>query len=216
MTEKFIKNEEYNFIMKQIDFIKDNIKKNVPKNVLKASIEISNAKILERFVSASTDQLKLLSITEMKNQEELDQYIQKLLVYLIPFREITDQQLKKIFPKSKKLKLTDISQIDQNRLTYLGWNDPRSNKKFIVYELDGTMVGIESNFSTSINKSYCSFCNTMGEVSYVTTVTKQKDPKNPDYYKAIGNLICVDSVNCNRKITDVRYLTTYLKESLDK
>lgn len=215
MTEKFIKNEEFNFIKKQIQFIKDNIKKNVPKNVLNATFEMSNAKILEKFVDASVDQKNMLNISEIKDRDALDQYILNLSEYIIPFREITNQQLKKIFPKSKKLKLPDMSQIDLNKLTYLGWNDPRSDRKFIIYNLNDTIVGIESKFSQTVNKNFCSFCKTMGEVSYITTVTKQKDPKNPDYYKVIGNLVCVDSISCNRKITDVGYLSTYLKESLD-
>jgi len=99
-------------------------------------------------------------------------------------------------------------------LTYLSWNDLGYNKKFIVYELEGKMVGIECEFTPTSKKNICSFCHSFGEVAYFSTVTKVKKSKNPDYFKSIGNLICVDNTECNKKITNVDYLSGFLKESL--
>ncbi|WML54975.1 FBP domain-containing protein [Neobacillus sp. PS3-12] len=110
----------------------------------------------------------------MKN-DSIKQYF--TLGALQDFPKITDQQLKKMFPKQKKLKLPDLENIDHSRLTYLSWNDLRSNKKFIVYELDGKMVGIECEFTPTSKKNLCSFCNSFGEVAYFSTVTKAKKPK---------------------------------------
>ena len=214
MTEKFIKNEQINFIKKQIALIKDCTKKNVPQNVLAAAIDLANAKIMDLFPNASLEQQEIMNISRLKTEKEYDQYIQDLSVYVLPFPKITEQQLKKIFPKHKKLKLPDLSNIDHNQLTYLSWNDLRSNKKFIVYELEGKMVGIECEFTPTSKKNICSFCNCFGEVAYFSTITKAKKSKNPDYYKSIGNLICADSSECNKKISNVDYLTTFLKDSL--
>ncbi|MCM3768463.1 FusB/FusC family EF-G-binding protein [Neobacillus niacini] len=214
MTEQFIKNEQLNFIKKQIDFIKDNINKNVPQNVLTATIELANAKILDLFPGATLEQQEMLKISKLKNDKEYDPYIQNLMNYLLPFPKITEQQLRKMFPKQKKLKLPDLSNMNQNQLTYLSWNDLRSNKKFIVYDLEGKMVGIECEFTPTSKKNFCSFCHSFSEVAYVSTVTKTKKLKNPDYYRSIANLICADSSECNKKISDVDYLTTFLKDSL--
>ncbi|PFO06570.1 elongation factor G-binding protein [Bacillus sp. AFS076308] len=214
MTEKFIKNEQLNFIKKQIAMIKDSAKKNIPPNVLAAVIDLANAKILDLISNASLDQQEMLDLSRLKTDAEYEQYIQRLSDYLVPFPKITEEQLKKMFPKNKKLKRPDLSEIDHNQLTYLSWNDLRSNKKFIVYELDGKMVGIECNFAPTSKNNICSICNSFSEVAYFSTVTKSKKSKNPDYYKAIGNLICADSSECNKKITNVDYLTTFLKDSL--
>ncbi|MEH7106500.1 FusB/FusC family EF-G-binding protein [Bacillus sp. JJ1764] len=214
MTEKFIKNEQLNFIKKQISLIKDSTKKNVPPTVLTAVIDIANAKILNLFPNTSLDQQEMLDLSKLKTDQEYERYIQLLSDFLIPFPIITEQQLKKMFPKQKKLKLPDLSKIDHHQLTYLSWNDLRLNKKFIVYELDGKMVGIECNFTPATKKTYCSFCNCFGEVTYLSTVTKTKKAKNPDYYRSIGNLICADSSECNHKITEVEYVTSFLKDSL--
>lgn len=214
MTEKFIKNEQMNFIKKQIALIKDSARKNVPANVLAAVIDLANAKIMELFPNASAAQKEMLDLSKLRTDDEYEQYIERLSEYLVPFPRITEQQLKKMFPKNKKLKLPDLTQIDHSQLTYLSWNDIRSNKKFIVYELDGKMVGIESQYIPTSKKNICSICNHFGEVAYFSTVTKAKKAKNPDYYKSVGNFICADSNECNKKITNVEYLTAFLKESL--
>ncbi|WP_010676771.1 FusB/FusC family EF-G-binding protein [Bacillus timonensis] len=214
MIEKFIKNEQLNYIKKQIALIKDSTTKNVPQNVLTAVIDLANAKILTLFPKASLEQQAMLDLSKLKTDKEYEQYIQQLSDYLLPFPKITEQQLKKMFPKHKKMKLPDLSNVDHNQLTYLSWNDLGYNKKFIVYELEGKMVGIECEISPNRNKNLCSICNSFGEVAYFSTVTKARKSKNPDYYRSIGNLICVDSCECNKKITNVEYLTTFLKDSL--
>jgi Elongation factor G-binding protein, N-terminal/FBP C-terminal treble-clef zinc-finger len=214
MTEIFIKNEQLNFIKKQIALIKESSKKNVPQNVLAAVIDLANAKILDIFPKVSLEQQEMLDLSRLKRDKEYEQYIQHLTDYLLPFPKITEQQLKKMFPKHKKIKLPDLSTIDLKQLTYLSWNDLGYNKKFIVYELEEKMVGIECEFAPSSKKNLCSFCNSFGEVAYFSTITKAKKSNNPDYYKSIGNLICVDSSECNKKITNVEYLTTFLKNSL--
>ncbi|MBD8027464.1 FusB/FusC family EF-G-binding protein [Ureibacillus sp. Re31] len=214
MTEKFIKNEQLNFIKKQIAFIKDSRNKNVPKNVLATVIDLANAKIIDLFPNLSEAQYEMLDISKLKTEMEYEQYIQHLSGYLLSFPTMTEQQLKKMFPKQKKLKLPDLSNIDHHHLTYLSWKDLRSNRKIIIYELEGKMVGIECEFSSTTKKNLCSFCNCFGEVSQISTVTKTKKTKNPDYYRSIGNYICADSNECNKKITNVDYLEDFLKDSL--
>jgi hypothetical protein len=214
MIEKFIKNEQLNFIKKQVALISDSTKKNLPPNVLAAVIDLANAKILDLFPNASIEQQEMLALSGLKSGKEYDQYIQQLMDFLLPFPKITEQQLKKMFPKHKKLKLSDLPNLDHSQLTYLSWDDLRSNKKFIVFELDGKMTGIECKLTPARKKNICSFCNCFGEVAYFSTVTKAKKLKNPDYYKSIGNLICADSSECNKKITSVEYLTAFLKDSL--
>lgn len=216
MTEKFLKNEQFNFIKKQVTLIKESIKKHVPPTVLNATIDLANAKIVDLFPTASAEQIALLDLSKLKNDSEYEQYLQLLSNYVVDFPKILEQQLKKMFPKSKKLKLPDLSNLDYSKLTYLGWNDLGSNKKYVVYELDGKMVGIECRISPTGKNNICSICNGHGEVAFFSTITKAKKAKNPDYYKAIGNLICIDSSECNKKITNVDYLEAFLKETLEK
>jgi hypothetical protein len=72
-TEKFIKNEQLNFIKKQIALIKDSIKKNVPPTVLAATIDLANAKILDLIPNASLDQQEMLDLSRLKTDDEYEQ-----------------------------------------------------------------------------------------------------------------------------------------------
>jgi hypothetical protein len=208
MTEAFIKNEQLNFIKKQISNIKDSMNKSLPKTVLAAVMELAEAKIFELFPQATSDQQELLDISKWKTKDEYEQYIERLAKYVLPFPKITEQQLKKLFPKQKKLRLPDF--IDLHQLTYLSWTDGKSNRKFVIYELDGKLVGVEGKMTPTNKKNICSFCNSFGEVAYFSTITKDKKPKNADYYKAIGNLICTDSSECNKNMDNTAYLQEFL------
>lgn len=216
MTEKFIKNEQFNFIRKQVAWIKDSTKQHLPPGVLASVYELSNEKISNCVTALTPEQKELMDFSGLKTVEAYEQALEQLPNYLLSFPTISEQQLKKLFPKSKKLKLPDLSNIDLHRLTYLSWNDSRSNKKYILYELDSQLVGIECSFSPSTKKNICSICHCHGEVTHFSTITKAKKVNNPDYYKSIGNLICVNSTECNKNITDISYLEEFLRESLKK
>lgn len=214
MTEKYIKNVDFNFIQNQVALVRDSYKKNASPNVIQAAKDLANAKIMELFPNATNAQKEMLDISALKTDQEFDRYIHKLTDYLLPFPKVTETQLKKMFPKNKKLKLPDLDNLNLNQLTYLSWVDISTNKKFLVYELEGKIVGIECKYTVLNKDNICSFCNRFGQVAYISTVTKAKQAKNPDYYKAIGNYICLDSTECNKKIMNVDYLTEFLKESL--
>ena len=214
MTEKFIKNADFNFIQNQVALIKDSYKKNVAPNVIQAVKDIANAKIIELFPNATNQQHKMFDLSAHKTDQEYDNYMKQLQDYRLPLPKISEAQLKKMFPKNKKLKLPDLDKMNLDQMSYLSWVDISTNKKFIVFELEEKMVGIECKYTMLPKDNICSFCNRFGQVAYISTVTKAKKAKNPDYYKAIGNYMCFDSAECNKKITNVDYLATFMKESL--
>lgn len=216
MTERFIRNEQFNFICKQVAFIKDSVRQHIPPQVLNSVYDLSNEKIMNCIPNMTAEQKEILDFTKLRKIEEYEEAIVDLDAYRLPFPTITEQQLKKLFPKTKKLKLPDLTNIDLKKVTYLSWNDSRSNRKYILYELDGTLVGIECSFSPSTTNNTCSVCHGQGPVTFFTTMTKEKKQNNPDYFRTIGNLICADSHECNQKITDVTYLEKLLQESLRK
>lgn len=173
--EPFINNEQLNFIKNQVALINDSMKKNVPAKVLAAVVDVANSKIHSLFPSASLEQQSMLNLSKLKTDKEFDRYIEQLSACLLAFPTVQEQELKKMFPKQKKLKLPDLSKIDYSRLTYLSWNDLRSNKKFIVYELDGKLVGIEGRFIPTNKKIFAPFVIVLGR--FPTSLLSLK-PKN--------------------------------------
>ncbi|WP_409304323.1 FusB/FusC family EF-G-binding protein [Peribacillus sp. SCS-155] len=213
MAETLLKNHEFNFIKKQVHIIKDSYKKGLDPNVLNAVKDSAIYKIQELLSEEAFVRLEMLELTTLRTDDQFDQYIEKLAGYKLPFPKVSEQQLKKLFPKNKKLKVPNLSELNEF-VTYLGWNDIGTNKKFIVYELDGKLTGLECRFTMATKDNICSFCNTFGKVAFLSTVTKAKRSNNPDYYKSIGNYMCFDSDACNSKISDVGSLERFITESL--
>ncbi|MDF2961451.1 MAG: Fibronectin-binding family protein, partial [Paenibacillus sp.] len=121
------------------------------------------------------------------------------------------KQIQKLFPKNKKLKIPDLSAIDNRYVTYLSWADISTNKLFMVYHLNGQFIGVEGKYTPTNKKSFCFLCNRYEDLALFSAIS-QKRPANssPDYYKAVGNYLCMNSHECNKNITDITYLEKFI------
>lgn len=172
----------------------------------------AQAKVEELFPDVQGAPKAMLSaISQLKADSDSRKYLQGLEPYVAPFAPITDKQIQKLFPKNKKLKLPDLSQIDLRYVSYLSWSDIATNKMFIVYEANGQFIGVEGKYSAAQRKGYCFVCNRYEQLVMFSAVSKKK-PANAssDYYKAVGNYICSNSDECNKNITEVSALERFI------
>jgi Elongation factor G-binding protein, N-terminal/FBP C-terminal treble-clef zinc-finger len=215
VNKPFIRNHQYNLIKKQAGLLQHACNNGADPKVVEAVEYSVQSKILEAFPEATESQKEMLEqVVNLRKSEEFQHYLHSLEPYLEEFSQVTGKQITKLFPKNKKLKTPDLQAIDFRKLSYLGWNDIATQKLFLVYHLNGQLAGIQGRY-TPANKGVCFLCKGIGDVALFSAVTKSK-PANasPDYYKAIGNYMCVDSHACNQKITDVAVLERYLQEVL--
>ncbi|MFN3364947.1 MAG: FusB/FusC family EF-G-binding protein [Exiguobacterium mexicanum] len=214
MQERFIENHQFNFIREQVETIRDSRKKSLPSSVLQAVIDLANAKIAFLFPEATPARLAMLDVSKLQTDEAYDRFIDELRPHVRSFPQVSVQQVKKMFPKQKKLRLPDRDDLNVNRISYMSWNDLRSNRKYILCEKNHQLIGIECKASANTKRNICAFCNQLAEVSYCVTITKAKQAKNPDYYKAIGTYICTDSASCNENMTNLDALMTFVETAL--
>ncbi|WP_337874337.1 FusB/FusC family EF-G-binding protein [Exiguobacterium sp.] len=214
MSDPFIQNEQYNLIKEQVTLVKESRMQSLPPSVLRAVIDLAQSKVIYAFPEATAEQVELLQFSTLQTNEAFDEYMQQLREWVQPFPVISAEQLKELFPKQKKLRLPELSDVDFGRLTYLSWNDGRSNQKLMICQYEGQLIGIACKPSTNTKKNICAFCNQFTDVTYCVTITKAKQAKNPDYYKAIGTYICVDSKTCNEHITSQEALYTFVHTAL--
>lgn len=214
MQERFIENHHFNFIQEQVETIRDSRKKSLPASVLQAVIDLANAKIADLFPEAAPSQLAMMDVSKLQTDESYDGFIDRLRPHVRSFPQVSEQQVKKMFPKQKKLRLPDEAKLNVNRMSYMSWNDLRSNRKYIICEKEHQLIGIECKASANMKRNICAFCNQLAEVSYCVTITKAKQAKNPDYYKAIGTYVCTDSASCNEKLTNLNGLMTFVETAL--
>lgn len=213
MNVPFIRNHHYNYIQKQAN------------GVLSAYRTVSDPKILESVrMGAITSVTELFpdvadhrktmleSISELKTAEDFHKFMHDLVPYVIEPPSVTEQQIRKLFPKNKKLKMPKLAEMDFRFMTYLSWIDIASNKKYIVYQLDGQWIGIEGRYTPTHKKSYCFVCNKFGEIALFSAIA-QKRPVNvsPDYYKSVGNYICASGEPCNKNVSNVESLEQFIR-----
>ncbi|HJV46105.1 MAG TPA: FusB/FusC family EF-G-binding protein [Bacillota bacterium] len=213
MVEPFMRNHQYNLIKKQVGIVQRAFHTALDPKVLEAVRYSAEDKIIEAFATSTDREKQILQrISDLSEPEEFQQYLHSLEPYIVEFPNVTENQLKKLFPKNKKLKIPDLSTIEYRKLTYLGWLDISITKWFMVYRLNDQIIGIEGKYTPTNKKDVCSLCKGHGEVALVTAISKTRPANSsPDYYKAVGNYMCINSKQCNGNITDVSYLERFIQ-----
>ncbi|GAA4712433.1 FusB/FusC family EF-G-binding protein [Brevibacillus fulvus] len=215
--EPFIRNHQYNFIRQQVRHILDALRTVSDPKVREAVRSSAEAKVVAAFPCASGEEKQWIErIFSLKSEAEYEEYLADLLPYVVKFPPVSDKQVKKLFPKAKKLKIPNWETLDFRTVTYLSWMDIATHKLYLIYAGDGGLVGVEGNYTMTHKKNMCSLCKGYGEVALVTAITKAKPAHLPDYYKAVGNYMCIDHRECNRRITDVSYLEEFMQSVLKK
>ena len=217
MSKPFIRSYQYNFIKSQADSVLHTLRTVGDPKIVQSVRSSAQAKVAELFPDVTDQRMALLeSIADLKTAEDFQNYLQELDSYLVEFPSISEQQIRKLFPKNKKLKLPDLAQIDRRHISYLNWTDISTNKMFLVYHTDGQFVGIEGRFTPTNKKSYCFACSRFEQLALFTAVSKKRPAHaSPDYYKSVGNYICMDGQTCNKNMTDVSSLEKFIHTVLE-
>lgn len=127
--------------------------------------------------------------------------------FVVPFKAPSTKQVEKAFRKIKKLNAPAWSAFDLREQTYLGWNDPGTQKKFILLYQEERLVGISGSFSPNVKKGICPLCQTEGNVALFLATTKAG---GDGAYTKKGNYICVDAHQCNCQMTERHHLDEFI------
>ncbi|OHX50017.1 hypothetical protein BB776_04065 [Planococcus salinarum] len=168
---------------------------------------MSQEKVFDLFPSLSEEQKAVLQpLTAVKEPADAENFLGQLVAYVVPFQNVTDQHLKKLFPKAKKLKGPKLDTFDFRKLSYLGWIES-STLMYLVIERDGRLDGVHGSFNRSAKYGICSICNRHSEVGLFTARTKGSGQDN---FIKRGNYICQDSATCNSNIDTLEYLHKFV------
>ncbi|WP_421616877.1 FusB/FusC family EF-G-binding protein [Brevibacillus sp. TJ4] len=217
MCKPFIYNHQYNAIKREANTLQNALRTVADKKVLESVRLGAQANIVQMFPDISDEYKQMLGkIAALETTEEIQQYMKELAAYRLEFPKITEKQIQKLFPKNKKLKVPDLTQIDFRQISYLSWIDVATGKLFIVYPRNDQFVGVEGKFSSVTKKGHCFVCNRFEELVMFTAISKKKPANSsPDYYKAVGNYLCMDGLECNKKITDTAPLESFIASVIE-
>ncbi|WP_297994792.1 FusB/FusC family EF-G-binding protein [uncultured Clostridium sp.] len=208
----FIKKQEFNYIRKCLFDLNNAFRNCVDSNIVETTKIITQDKILNFFNNLSDEEKEILDISKINEPLQIDSYLKDLDKYVYGMSNVTKNELTKVFKKEKKLKLPNLD-IEDSKLVYLGWIDEATNKLLIVYNVDGKLLGMACRLTLNSPKgaNVCTLCNHIGsenEVAFVSPICK---PRSEDDYKSLGFHICLNSEECNERITSTEKLENILK-----
>ncbi|HZG72547.1 MAG TPA: FusB/FusC family EF-G-binding protein [Chondromyces sp.] len=207
--EAFIRSEQYNFIKAQTQILINGHSTINEESVLAALKSMAEEKVLQLFPNSSEEQQQLLHpIVYIEEKAQAEKFLLKLKPYVIPFKEVTEQTIKKLFPKVKKLKVPSLEEMDRREISYVGWNDRGSNKKYIIALYENKLIGLQGTFQTNHQKGICAICNGYEEVGMF--LSEGKGAEKGTFIKR-GNYICQDSQICNQNLTTLDKLNNFIE-----
>lgn len=206
--EPFIRNDQYNFIKYQTQVLINGHASVNDTGVLNALKSLSAEKVMGLFAELSEEQNQLLSpVSDIKERDQADAFLAHIKEYVIPFPSITEQSIKKLFPKAKKLKMPAPENIDFREISYLGWDDKGTNRKYMISLLEGKLTGIYGTFKPLGKKGICAICNKLEEIGMFLTEIKGSQLGT---YTKKGNYICQDSRKCNENLISLENLHDFI------
>lgn len=206
--QPFISSQQYNFIKSQAQILVNAHATANDQDVLKAVRSLAMEKVLQQFDAVDKEHSELLQpLVEIKSKEDAELFSAQIKPYVIPFPSITEQTVKKLFPKAKKLKNPSLEDVDMSELSYVGWYDKGSGRKYIITHYNDKLVGIHGTFTPSNQKGICALCNRHQEVGMFMSETKGS---HKDTFTKRGNYICQDSQACNQNLTTLDKLHDFI------
>ena len=206
--DPFITSEQYNFIRSQTQILINGHATANDKDVVKTVESVAYERVLALFSTLSDEQRQLFDpLTGIKDSTQAELFLAEIKPFVIPFKELSEKAIHKLFPKAKKLKVPDLNQWDLRDYTYLGWDDIGSGKKFIIASYQNRLIGLQGAFKPASKKGICTLCNKFGEVGMFLSETK--GTVQGTFIKR-GNYICQDSITCNQNITTLDKLHDFI------
>lgn len=136
--------------------------------------------------------------------------LSELKQFVEPFEMPSTKQVEKLFKKVKKLKTPPSDQLDLQMMSYLGWNDPAANRKYMIYkDQSDTFKGIYGELSPTKVKGFCSICQHESDVALFLNKTKSNSDGT---YTKKGDYICYDSNVCNQHLDDIEKLYQFVNK----
>ncbi len=203
----FIRNDQYNFIKNQTNILLTAQTSTNDAEVLSVLRHLAHEKVQKLFPSLTEAQKKTLHpLIRVKEANDAETFLEQLQSYLIPFESVTDQSLKKLFPKAKKLKGPKFENINVHRTSYLAWTES-SNLMYVIAEKNSQLIGVEGSFTRSHKQGICTICNCHNKIGLFIAKTKNS---GQDQFVKRGNYICQDTTTCNSNIKTLDLLNRFI------
>ncbi|MGX7163169.1 FusB/FusC family EF-G-binding protein [Enterococcus massiliensis] len=205
-----IKPNDYFAVQKQVDHLINTYQSvNDPKTV--QTMQALTIEKIQQILGETSEIFRKLSpfiLDTTLTKARAERFFEEIKEHVIPFAPPSNKQVEKVFRKTKKLKIPDWESMDLRENSYIGWNDPGSQKKFILLYQEDQLTGVSGHLSPNHLKNICSICNHTATVALFLATTKESGDGT---YTKKGNYICVDSQACNQQLYDLQALEQFVQ-----
>ena len=171
------------------------------------TIESIDETINERY--SEIEALKQYILDQTLTREKVEHYFEELKQAVIPFEQPSSKQVEKVFRKVKKLKQPDWETLDLTEHSFVGWNDPGTQRKYLLYYAEGKLQGLSGQLNPTVIKNVCTICQKVSSVSMFLTTTKTSGDGT---YTKKGNYICANSEQCNQQLHDKQSFENFISQ----
>lgn len=209
----FLRSYQYNYIKAQTKILLNGLAATSDPNVARARKDIAVENVLSLLPDMDEEQKALLiQIGDIQENADAKRFLSQLQPLVLPFPTVTEQTIKKLFPKAKKLKAPAMKDINLTELTYMSWHDDGTQRKYIIAEVGGKFYGFHGTFAPMNKKSVCALCNRFEEVGMFLSEVKSSGDGS---YTKRGNYICQDGQTCNHNIISNEKLDDFVRMMIE-
>lgn len=207
--EKFIYPYQFNYIRVQLSQLLQTVYFAGDYRVYAAHKLGVRDNVLSMFPQLGSSEIHLFEgMEDIKGQSQVQEFLGRLEPYVIQFPALEPGEVRKLFPKVKRLPLPDFNEVNWSKLSYFGWRDIATNTLFLVVRNNGKLIGIRNRITPSSRLGFCCVCNHSGKDVGLATTTSG----NATNYKTVGNHMCLDSVTCNAAMTSLSGLELFVEQ----
>ncbi|AYC30470.1 FusB/FusC family EF-G-binding protein [Paenisporosarcina cavernae] len=207
--EAFLSSDQFHFLTDQVKILVNASGVSKDKNVLAALLSVREESVRNLLPDLSEEQQDMLnSIQHVTDKQSGEQFLAKLQPFVIPFPALTDEKIRKLFPKLKKVSIPNLTEIDWRLQTFLGWNDKGSDKKCLIFWQNEKHLPTYGTFEVSKKDGICAICHKHDKLGLFTAAVKGN--ANGAYTKR-GNYICQDSLKCSQQVIDSERMTDFIE-----
>lgn len=203
----FIRNDQYNFIKDQTKILVVGQTSANDAEVLSVLRHLAHEKVFKQFPTLTDQQKKILyPLLQVKELSDAEAFLEQLQPYIMPFKTVTADNVKKLFPKAKKLKGLKLENTNFYKTSYLTWTES-SNLMYLVADIKDQLIGVQGSFTRSAKQGICTICNGHSQVGMFIAKTKSS---GAEQFTKRGNYICQDTEACNDKIKTLNRLNDFV------
>lgn len=206
--QAFIRNDQYNNIKEQVQQLVNSSAAVKDIDIIFGLRSLAEEKIMNRFEKLSEQEAEMLGrIHGVQDEIDAELFLAQLRPSIKPFPVLTEQQLRKLFPKVKHLHVPKLDEVDWEKTSYLGWNDTGQQAKYMVAPHEDGMIAARGTITPSSQPGICAICNKLESVGLFMA---EPIGRGQGTYVKRGNYVCRDSSKCNRNLTDINRFYSFI------